>query len=137
MNKQADSPGRKRITKEWQTEMERLVRIDGRTVEQVAYVIKWLASDDFWRANVLSARTLRKQFDKLVAKIKASRTSRMPSAGAVADRELEGIRKTLEFYTEYEKNHGRPHQAEAEWRNDNAADIERLQKGSDGADSYN
>jgi hypothetical protein len=57
-----------RVTKVWLQEMDRLIRIDGRTPEQIEWIIGWLETPgNFWGPNVLSAPKLRKQFDRLVA----------------------------------------------------------------------
>ncbi len=38
---------------------------DERDLDEVHRLIDWATADDFWRANVLSAATLRRQYDKL------------------------------------------------------------------------
>jgi hypothetical protein len=45
-----------------------MLRLDGRTPEQVANVIRWVQQDEFWMGNVLSMDTLREKFDQLVIK---------------------------------------------------------------------
>ena len=59
----------------WELEMDRLLRLDGRTSEQVIDLVRWLyepgprASPDalFWRPNVLSVPKLREKWDQLEA----------------------------------------------------------------------
>jgi len=53
----------------WHTALDRLHRIDGRPWPEIEAVIKWSQADDFWRGNILSAISLRKQFPKLRAKM--------------------------------------------------------------------
>ena len=45
--------------------MEKILRLDNRTPEQVADVIDWCQHDEFWQDNILSPAKLRKQLDKL------------------------------------------------------------------------
>lgn len=58
-------------TQRWAMEIEKINRIDAQTWQQIEYVIVWCQSNPFWKANILSGQTLRAQYDKLVAKIKA------------------------------------------------------------------
>jgi hypothetical protein len=53
----------------WANEFRLMREQDNRTTEQIDYVIKWSQQDNFWKANILSAGAVRRQFDKLVAKI--------------------------------------------------------------------
>lgn len=54
------------VTDSWRTAARLLVDRDGRTEAQVAWMIDWATADEFWRSNILSMPTLRKQFDKLL-----------------------------------------------------------------------
>lgn len=63
---------RPRISATWETEARRLIEVDKISLEQAELMIRWLAEHDgreatFWRPNVLSVPTLRRQWDKLVA----------------------------------------------------------------------
>ncbi len=49
----------------WDEDMEKLIRIDGRTVEDIEFIIKWCQDSDFWRKNILSASKLREKFTTL------------------------------------------------------------------------
>lgn len=52
-------------------EIIRLMREqDKRTFEQIEVIILWAQRNDFWQANILSAKKLRKQFDTLVSQMK-------------------------------------------------------------------
>ncbi len=53
------------ITKAWLDAARLLLDKDERTVQQVEWIIDWSQDDEFWRANILSMPTLRKQFDKM------------------------------------------------------------------------
>ncbi|NLH40692.1 MAG: hypothetical protein GX448_02540 [Planctomycetes bacterium] len=49
----------------WARDMDRLLRLDGRTPERIEAVIRWCRTDPFWSANILSPASLRKHFDRL------------------------------------------------------------------------
>lgn len=62
---------RPRVTATWEIEARRLFELDRVTFEQAQQVLAWLATHDgreasFWRRNVLSVPTFRKQWDRLV-----------------------------------------------------------------------
>jgi hypothetical protein len=54
----------------WNLEMDRLLRIDKRTYDEVDKVISWCQNDSFWKTNILSTAKLRKQFAQLYLKMK-------------------------------------------------------------------
>jgi len=49
----------------WSEDVEKLIRIDHRTPDQIYHVIQWTQQDDFWKSNILSASKLREQFPQL------------------------------------------------------------------------
>lgn len=49
----------------WAGEIDRLLRLDGRTPERVEGVIRWYQKDPFWQTNILDPFALRKHFDRL------------------------------------------------------------------------
>ena len=55
----------------WCRELDKILRIDKREVEEVKKIIKWCQEDGFWYKNILSPGSLRKQYDKFVLEIKA------------------------------------------------------------------
>ena len=55
----------------WAEDINKLFRIDGRTYEQIRFMIKWTQQDQFWSQNILSASKLREKFNDLIPKIKA------------------------------------------------------------------
>jgi hypothetical protein len=94
VNEVAGTPDRKRVNGAWLTDIERLLRIDKRTVEQVEWVIDWLGgateAGQFWAANVQSGRKLREKFDTMVARIRAEspngrRRGQGPSSSQLRD----------------------------------------------------
>jgi len=64
----------------WAVFIDRLIRLDGRTPEQIEAVIRWCQADEGdgkgwggWQNNILSTRKLRGQFDQLELKMNRSR----------------------------------------------------------------
>jgi hypothetical protein len=53
----------------WAKHIDLMIRVDGRTPERIAEVIRWAARDVFWSRNVLSAAKLREKFDALTMKM--------------------------------------------------------------------
>jgi hypothetical protein len=53
----------------WAADIDKIIRLDGRTYEQVRDVIEWCQQDDFWKDNILSCAKLRKQLDRLEIKM--------------------------------------------------------------------
>lgn len=83
---QAPSSRRLRPTRRWHAEMDRLLRLDGWTPEQVEYVIRWVDRHSFWAPNVLSAESLRRHFDRFAAAINAEQRAPAAAPHAPADR---------------------------------------------------
>jgi len=54
----------------WGKDLEKMMRLDGRTADQVRAVILWSQASDFWCSNIMSFDKLRKQFDKLTMQMK-------------------------------------------------------------------
>lgn len=59
----------------WSQEMDRLLRIDGRTVEDVEDMIAWSQTHDFWRTVILSAKKFREKWDTMDGQRRRSHTS--------------------------------------------------------------
>ncbi len=59
----------------WARHIDYMVRIDGRSVQDIERVITWCQSDQFWQNNILSTDKLRKQFDQLFMKMNTSSKS--------------------------------------------------------------
>lgn len=49
----------------WAEDMDKMLRLDGRTQEEISALILWVTQDMFWSKNVLSAKKLREKFDQL------------------------------------------------------------------------
>ena len=71
---------RPRITRAWRTSARLMIDRDQVTVDSALAAIDWVDGDDFWRANVLSMPTLRKQFDRLRLSAQRDRAPRLSQA---------------------------------------------------------
>jgi hypothetical protein len=65
----------------WAAEIDRMLRLDGRTPERIEAVIRWCRRDAFWQSNILSTAKLRKHFDRLEL-----RMGREPPKESLAER---------------------------------------------------
>ena len=54
----------------WAIHIDRLIRLDNRSEEEIKRVIDFATNDDFWKANILSTKKLRKHFSKLLIQMK-------------------------------------------------------------------
>lgn len=54
----------------WAEDIRKLREIDGRTEEQIRWMIEWTQKNEFWKTNILSPAKLRKQFNTLVIQAK-------------------------------------------------------------------
>lgn len=54
----------------WASHIDKLIRIDGRSEEEIRKVIEFASTNDFWKSNILSTSKLRKQFPTLIIQIK-------------------------------------------------------------------
>jgi hypothetical protein len=77
---EANGSKRPTVGKTWHEACERMLRLDGRTPEQVERAIDWCQSDEFWRANVLSMPKLRDKFDQM--RLQAKRSTGPPNGRA-------------------------------------------------------
>jgi len=53
----------------WAADLDRLHRLDNQAWADIETVLRWSQDDDFWSKNVLSGAALRRQWDKLSAKV--------------------------------------------------------------------
>jgi len=60
----------------WCIHIDRAIRIDKRTPNELRKAILWSQQDNFWHTNILSTNKLRKQFDKLWVKMKNKKPKR-------------------------------------------------------------
>lgn len=69
----------------WVKEIERAMRLDGRTYEQLEYMIDYIYTESsstaqFWQGNIESGKKLRKHFDKIKNQIKNERGKQGPKS---------------------------------------------------------
>lgn len=60
-----DPKAKKPKLERWAEDIDKLHRLDKRSYEEIEGVMVWAQNDSFWRSNILSASSLRKQFAKL------------------------------------------------------------------------
>jgi len=60
----------------WLTDLDRLHRIDGRPWPEIERIVRWSQADEFWRGNIISAGSLRKQFGRLLLQADRAPTTR-------------------------------------------------------------
>ncbi|MGX5770802.1 hypothetical protein ACWKWN_08630 [Microbacterium trichothecenolyticum] len=70
------------VGKTWHQSCDRLMRLDGYSVEQIEWMVRWSTSDEFWSANIRSMPTLREKFSQLVAHAKRDAAKRQRTAPA-------------------------------------------------------
>lgn len=58
----------------WAEDIEKLHRIDGYDYKLITAVADWSQQDNFWKQNIRSGATLRKQFTKLLVRIKSEQS---------------------------------------------------------------
>lgn len=72
----------------WADHMRKLIEIDKRDPKEIARVIDWVTQDDFWKTNILSAETLRRQWDKVTVKMQSGKKPTYRSSPAAPHLEL-------------------------------------------------
>lgn len=72
----------------WWQACERLMRLDGYTVEQIGWLIDWTTRDEFWAANIRSMPKFREKFSTLKAQAQAHPHGRGGSSGKQKQTEI-------------------------------------------------
>ena len=85
----------------WADYFRKLVELDHRDKHQVALVIKWCQHDSFWSTNILSARSLRDQYDRLSLKMQASKGSNPEPRVSKHDDQIKKARREREKFVLY------------------------------------
>ena len=67
--------------KDWTLEADKLLRLDKRDLEEAKRVLEWSQADDFWRGNILSMRSFRRQYDRLLLQSKRKRPGQVTHEG--------------------------------------------------------
>ena len=86
-----------KVKRSWLVDMDRLIRLDGRSPQAVERCLHWIHRHEFWHANVLSPGKLRKQWAKLELQARRDAGKRKPparsrEADAARAAELEAMR---------------------------------------------
>jgi hypothetical protein len=77
------------VTKAWFTTIDRMIRLDDRSPDQIERAIRWCQQDDFWHRNILSPDKLRKHYDRL--RLAAKEQRRVPKGMSAAQEFLERL----------------------------------------------
>lgn len=88
---EANGSKRPTITKKWLDACRLLIDSDGRSPEQVERAIWWSQRDEFWRGNIESMPTLRRQYDRLrlaAERERKAQSGRNPAAAVRAGQDL-------------------------------------------------
>lgn len=56
----------------WAVDIDKLIRIDGKTAGEIERVIHWCQADSFWMTNILSGAKLREKWDQLTVKMQGN-----------------------------------------------------------------
>ena len=70
------------VTDGWINDIRLMIERDGRTIEQIRYIIDWCQSDSFWRSNILSPSKLRIKFDQLRLNAEQKSSRKVPQGEA-------------------------------------------------------
>jgi beta-xylosidase len=90
----------------WAHEADRMIRLDGRTHQQIADLIDFSQKDDFWFANILSMGKLREQFDQLTNQRKRKQQTFTDSHGAESPDESPSRPKWVGLTDDNERDRG-------------------------------
>lgn len=69
----------------WAAEFDKMIRLDGRSIDEIQSVIEFSQSDPFWKSNILSAGKLREKFDQLYLKAKTRASPAVSKSGVDSD----------------------------------------------------
>jgi hypothetical protein len=70
--KKRDEKAKEPNLQKWAVHIDRLIKIDQRTPNEIEQVIRWCQEDQFWQNNILSSQKLRDQFTQLTLKMNKS-----------------------------------------------------------------
>lgn len=72
----------------WAKDVDKMIRLDNRTIEQIEGAIRWSQQDQFWHKNILSTSKLRKQYDRIFLEAKNARAKRELNKPVITENEL-------------------------------------------------
>jgi hypothetical protein len=64
------------VSGKWISDIDKLIRIDEKSVEQVEAAIRWSQADSFWSSNIHSPAALRKQYEKMRLQAQRNKTTK-------------------------------------------------------------
>lgn len=53
----------------WSKDVDKLIRLDSRSPEEIERVLRWAKADSFWSANIMSGKKLREKFPTLLVQM--------------------------------------------------------------------
>ena len=77
------------VTAKWVQTIDRMIRLDERSAEQIESAMRWAQGHDFWASNILSPDSLRRHYDRL--RMQAQRDQRR-----AGPRGFDGVRAFLD-----------------------------------------
>ena len=83
---QNDPNAKKPNLEKWANDVRLMREKDGRTVEQIDYLITWCQQDSFWKSNILSTSKLREKATALITKIKSDKDKANKKGGVTYER---------------------------------------------------
>lgn len=72
----------------WADHMRKLIELDKRDPKEIGRVIDWVTQDSFWKTNILCTETLRRQWDKVTARMQSGERKVFRSSPAAPHLEL-------------------------------------------------
>ena len=76
----------------WCRDLNRLIRLDKHTEEEIRQVILFSQKDPFWQTNILSAHALREQYDRLYLKARNDHEKKKHAAEKEKLSGIEGLK---------------------------------------------
>lgn len=73
---EANGSRRPTVSNAWLVEADRMLRLDGRDPAKAERLLRWCQADPFWKGNVLSMSTFRRQYDRLRLRAEEERVKR-------------------------------------------------------------
>jgi len=81
----------KKAIEDWGVHIEKLLRLDGRSPDEVENVIRWLPSS-WWHTKILSGKSLREKFDRLYAEFQEKKRPPVPASPRTSEGSVPPLR---------------------------------------------
>jgi hypothetical protein len=106
-----ENNSRARITEkqvvDWGRQVDLMIRVDHRTVEEITFLVEWSQRDPFWKTVVLSMKKLREKFDQLTMKSKVQPTFGEPPWRSRERADEENLREGWRVISKLAKDAGK------------------------------